>query len=213
MRNRESEGKRPPVLRCLIGPATVYGPDLGSTKAWDQSHPFTNFPSAHFLIFRSVCRCWHRHSEPLEPFRERDGAGGLWGLEAPFSEAPGTWPFSCHKHTEREASRLTYKPSNEREAGSQQCCPASAGPSLPIPTFLSQHDNRVYAPPHILCACWKIKTLEKLPAFLLRTEVRRQKKLPLQLGTKSQRKGWITLMGFPEAHRSHSETSFSGRRM
>lgn len=42
------------------------------------------------------------------------------------------------------------------------------------------------------------ETVEKLPAFLLRTKVRKQKKPPLQLGTKSQRKSLITLTnGFP----------------
>lgn len=50
MENRESQGQRPPVLNP-IGPVTVYGPDPGSTKAWDQWPPFYSFPRAHPLIF------------------------------------------------------------------------------------------------------------------------------------------------------------------
>lgn len=70
MENRESQGQRPPVLRSHIGPVTVYGPDPGSTKAWDQWPPFYSFPRTHPLIFCAIWCCWHTHSEPLEPFRK-----------------------------------------------------------------------------------------------------------------------------------------------
>lgn len=91
---RESEGKRSPVLRSHISPATLDSPDLGSTKAQDWSPPFYSFPSAHPLVFRAICCCWRTPSEPFRALQEisRGGWGPVVVQKPPLVRCPGLAP-------------------------------------------------------------------------------------------------------------------------
>lgn len=110
MENREREGKRSLVLRSHVLPASVDGPDLGSTKGERERARMSGTDPLPFIaylvhasyvkqIFRPIHATLFMHVQSTllsPPGSELGGRelGVCGGLGARFCEVPGTQPFS-----------------------------------------------------------------------------------------------------------------------